>query len=56
MTSIKNLKFKVSNIKHLRCTKDMSFNQQFITKWKEAFRKELGVYEKLIDISKLFEV
>lgn len=52
--SVKNLKFKISNIKHLRCTKEMSFSQQFIIKWKEAFRKRIGVYEKLIDISKLF--
>jgi len=53
--SIKNLKFKVSNIKHLRCTKGMSFSQQFTTKWKEAFRKRIGVYEPLINISKLFK-
>ena len=53
--SIKNLKFKVSNIKHLRCSKGMSFNQQFSTKWKEAFRKRIGVYEPLINISKLFK-
>ena len=33
----------------------MSFNQQFKIKWKEGFRKKIGVYEPLINISKLFK-
>ena len=41
-------------IRHLRCKKGMSFTQQFTTKWKEQFRKDVGVYEPIINISKLF--
>ena len=45
----------MNSIRHLRCNKNMSFNQKFITKWKEAFRKEIGVYEPIIKLASLFK-
>ena len=52
--STKKLNIRKSTIRHLRCNKEMSFKQQFITKWKESFRKRIGVYEGILNISKLF--
>ena len=46
----------IKNIKHLRIPKGLSFNEQFRIKWKEQFRKDIGVYIPLINISKLFKV
>ncbi|MHA1292214.1 MAG: hypothetical protein ACTSQJ_06050 [Promethearchaeota archaeon] len=42
-------------MKHLRVQKEMSFNQQFQTKWREAWRKRIGYYEKVISLKKLFK-
>ncbi len=53
--STKKLTYGIKTIKHLKCTKEMSFNKQFTTKWKESFRKRIGVYIPIINISKLFK-
>jgi len=45
---------KMTSLKHLRCTKKMSFNEQFKLKWNEQFRKNIGYYEPIINLSKLF--
>ena len=45
----------MKTIRHLRCKKGMSFNQQFKTKWREQFRKDIGVYEPIVNIAKLFK-
>jgi len=42
-------------IRHLRIKKEMTFNQKFITKWNEEFRKQIGVYEPIISLKKLFK-
>ena len=44
----------MGNIRHLKCNEEMTFKEQFLTKWREAYRKSIGVYEPLINISKLF--
>jgi len=44
----------MKTLKHLRIKKGMSFNQQFKTKWNEQFRKDIGYYEPIISIKKLF--
>lgn len=42
-------------IKHLKIKKGMSFNEQFCLKWREQFRKDIGVYEPIINLKKLFK-
>lgn len=41
-------------IRHLKCNKEMTFNEQFKQKWKEQIRISLGVYEPIINLKKLF--
>lgn len=45
----------MKSIRHLVCSKSMDFKQQFKIKWREQYRKSIGVYEPIIDISKLFK-
>ena len=42
-------------LKHLRIKKGMTFNEQFTLKWKEQFRKDIGYYEPIISLNKLFK-
>lgn len=42
-------------MKHLRVQKGMSFNKQFQIKWREAWRKSIGYYEKVISLKRLFK-
>ena len=42
-------------MKHLKIKKGMSFKEQFLTKWREAWRKSIGYYEKVISLKKLFK-
>lgn len=46
---------EIKSIRHLKCRKGMSFNEQFRTKWKEKSRMDKGVYIPLVNISKLFK-
>lgn len=43
------------NIRHLKCNKNMSYNQKFITKWKEQYRKNINFYEPVISLKNLFK-
>jgi len=45
----------IKKLKHLRIKKEMTFKQQFQTKWREQFRKNIGYYEPIVNISKLFK-
>ena len=45
----------VKKLKHLRIKKGMSFKEQFQTKWREQFRKDIGYYEPIVSIKKLFQ-
>lgn len=45
----------VKKLKHLRIKKEMSFNEQFQIKWREQFRKDIGYYELIISLKKLFK-
>lgn len=45
----------MASIRHLRCNKNMSYKEKFLTKWTEEFRKQVGVYEDIVSLKKLFE-
>lgn len=44
----------MKSLRHLRVKKGMSFIEQFQTKWREQFRKDIGYYEPIVKISNLF--
>jgi len=45
----------MKSLKHLRCTKEMNFKEQFKTKWNESYRKSIGYYEPIFNLAKLFK-